>query len=95
MDKAYEEYLESLAEGQEALSFAEFVEALSSSPKSKGVRQIKNIDLGKQISDIARRTVAAQRMAEDTLLNAGSIDAALSVIYLATRILEDAKLLGD
>lgn len=29
MDKAYEEYFESLAEGEEALSFAEFVEALS------------------------------------------------------------------
>ncbi len=28
MDKAYEEYFESLAEGDEALSFAEFVEAL-------------------------------------------------------------------
>lgn len=29
MDKAYEEYFESLAEGEEALSFAEFVEAIS------------------------------------------------------------------
>ncbi|EUL55902.1 hypothetical protein P831_04308 [Klebsiella aerogenes UCI 28] len=29
MDKAYEEYFNSLAEGEEALSFAEFVEALS------------------------------------------------------------------
>ena len=29
MDKAYEEYFESLAEGEEALSFAEFVEAVS------------------------------------------------------------------
>lgn len=29
MEKAYEEYFESLAEGEEALSFAEFVEALS------------------------------------------------------------------
>ncbi|HBR2765381.1 TPA: hypothetical protein ACJI3O_003381 [Raoultella ornithinolytica] len=29
MDKAYEEYFDSLAEGEEALSYAEFVEALS------------------------------------------------------------------
>ncbi|EAP1002275.1 hypothetical protein D6F54_15725 [Salmonella enterica] len=29
MEKAYEEYFESLADGEEALSFAEFVEALS------------------------------------------------------------------
>lgn len=29
MDKAYEEYFNSLAEGEEALSFAEFVETLS------------------------------------------------------------------
>ncbi|EBW7767054.1 hypothetical protein DQJ37_15770 [Salmonella enterica subsp. enterica serovar Louisiana] len=29
MDKAYEEYFESLAEGEEALSFTEFAEALS------------------------------------------------------------------
>lgn len=29
MDKAYEEYFNSVAEGEEALSFAEFVEALS------------------------------------------------------------------
>lgn len=29
MDKAYEEYFNSLAESEEALSFAEFVEALS------------------------------------------------------------------
>jgi len=29
MDKAYEEYFNSLAEGEEALSFAEFVEAIS------------------------------------------------------------------
>ena len=29
MDRAYEEYFESLDEGEEALSFAEFVEALS------------------------------------------------------------------
>lgn len=29
MDKAYEEYFNSLAEVEEALSFAEFVEALS------------------------------------------------------------------
>ncbi len=29
MDKAYEEYFEGLAEGEEALSYAEFVEALS------------------------------------------------------------------
>lgn len=29
MDKAYEEYFNSLAEGEEVLSFAEFVEALS------------------------------------------------------------------
>lgn len=29
MDKAYEEYFESLAEGEETLSFAEFVEAIS------------------------------------------------------------------
>lgn len=30
MDKDYEEYFDSLAEGEEALSYAEFVEALSS-----------------------------------------------------------------
>ncbi|EJA5988512.1 hypothetical protein OD507_005090 [Salmonella enterica] len=36
MDRAYEEYFESLAEGEEVLNFAEFSEALSSSPKSKG-----------------------------------------------------------
>ncbi|HFZ2328057.1 hypothetical protein M4W13_07280 [Citrobacter cronae] len=29
MEKAYEEYFESLAKGEEALSFAEFKEALS------------------------------------------------------------------
>lgn len=29
MEKAYEEYFEGLAEGEEALSFAEFKEALS------------------------------------------------------------------
>jgi hypothetical protein len=29
MEKAYEEYFESLTDGEEALSFAEFVEALS------------------------------------------------------------------
>lgn len=29
MEQAYEEYFNSLAEGEEALSFAEFVEALS------------------------------------------------------------------
>lgn len=36
MDRAYEEYFESLAESEEVLSFAEFFKALSSSPKSKG-----------------------------------------------------------
>lgn len=35
MDRAYEAYFESLAEGEEVLSFAEFSEALSSSPKPK------------------------------------------------------------
>ncbi|RFV81001.1 hypothetical protein CWA10_21565 [Salmonella enterica] len=29
MEKAYEEYFEGLTDGEEALSFAEFVEALS------------------------------------------------------------------
>jgi hypothetical protein len=29
MEKAYEEYFESLAEGEVALSFSEFVEAIS------------------------------------------------------------------
>ncbi|EOF4705870.1 hypothetical protein [Raoultella terrigena] len=29
MDKAYEEYFEALSEGEEALSYAEFVKALS------------------------------------------------------------------
>lgn len=29
MEKSYEEYFEGLADGEEALSFAEFVEALS------------------------------------------------------------------
>ncbi|EFO7858954.1 hypothetical protein HMI78_005198 [Salmonella enterica] len=35
MDRAYEVYFESLAEGEEVLSFAEFSEALST-PKLKG-----------------------------------------------------------
>lgn len=35
MDRAYEEYFESLAEGEEVLSFTEFSEALST-PKLKG-----------------------------------------------------------
>lgn len=34
MKKAYEEYFEGLAEGEEALSFGEFKQALSSSTKS-------------------------------------------------------------
>ncbi|HCN9586300.1 TPA: hypothetical protein N7B82_000798 [Escherichia coli] len=34
MKKAYEEYFEGLAEGEEALSFSEFEQALSSSTKS-------------------------------------------------------------
>ncbi|EPP7664371.1 hypothetical protein POX25_25845 [Klebsiella pneumoniae] len=34
MDQAYEEYFESLSEGEEALGFAEFTEALSSKPAS-------------------------------------------------------------
>lgn len=29
MEKAYEEYLDGLAEGEEALSFSEFVQAVS------------------------------------------------------------------
>ncbi|HHK9060195.1 TPA: protein YdfB, partial [Escherichia coli] len=33
---AYEEYFEGLAEGEEALSFNEFKQALSSSAKSNG-----------------------------------------------------------
>ncbi|EPR6562187.1 hypothetical protein ACU73T_005090 [Escherichia coli] len=36
MEKAYEEYFESLADGEEALSFNEFKQALSSSAKSNG-----------------------------------------------------------
>ncbi|MXD60403.1 hypothetical protein FQ007_17555 [Escherichia coli] len=36
MEKAYEEYFEGLAEGEEALSFSEFKQALSSSIKSNG-----------------------------------------------------------
>ncbi|WP_105287960.1 hypothetical protein [Escherichia sp. MOD1-EC6300] len=36
MEKAYEEYFESLAEGEEAHSFNEFKQALSSSAKSNG-----------------------------------------------------------
>ncbi|EOB1414633.1 hypothetical protein ACYA6R_20960 [Klebsiella pneumoniae] len=32
MDKAYEDYFESLSEGEEALSFSEFTAALSSKP---------------------------------------------------------------
>ncbi len=36
MEKAYEEYFEDLAEGEEALSFSEFKQALSSSAKSNG-----------------------------------------------------------
>lgn len=35
MDKAYEEYFESLAVGEEALSFAEFVAAPSRSTTAK------------------------------------------------------------
>ena len=35
MEKAYEEYFDGLAEGEEALSFSEFKQALSSSGKSK------------------------------------------------------------
>ena len=35
MEKAYEEYFEGLADGEEALSFNEFKQALSSSAKSK------------------------------------------------------------
>ncbi|MCQ4856822.1 hypothetical protein NE471_28115, partial [Escherichia coli] len=34
MEKAYEEYFDGLAEGEEALSFSEFKQALSSSGKS-------------------------------------------------------------
>lgn len=34
MEKAYEEYFEGLADGEEALSFNEFKQALSSSAKS-------------------------------------------------------------
>ena len=36
MKKAYEEYFEGLTEGEEALSFSEFKQALSSSGKSNG-----------------------------------------------------------
>ncbi|EGW69025.1 protein YdfB [Escherichia coli] len=36
MEKAYEEYFEGLAEGEEALSFSEFKHALSSSANSNG-----------------------------------------------------------
>ncbi len=36
MEKAYEEYFEGLAEGEEALSFSEFKQALSGSAKSNG-----------------------------------------------------------
>ncbi|GJH50623.1 hypothetical protein ECZC02_14360 [Escherichia coli] len=36
MEKAYEEYFEGLVEGEEALSFSEFKQALSSSAKSNG-----------------------------------------------------------
>ncbi len=36
MKKAYEEYFEGLTEGEEALSFSEFKQALSSSAKSNG-----------------------------------------------------------
>ncbi|MHB4776170.1 hypothetical protein ACYB6N_18220 [Klebsiella pneumoniae] len=32
MDKAYEDYFESLSEGEEALSFSEFTAALSGKP---------------------------------------------------------------
>ncbi|RKT94298.1 UNVERIFIED_ORG: hypothetical protein C7432_0741 [Pantoea allii] len=34
MDKAYEEYFESLKEGEEVLSFAEFCEALAPAKKA-------------------------------------------------------------
>ena len=36
MEKAYEEYFEGLAKGEEALSFSEFIQALSSPAKSNG-----------------------------------------------------------
>lgn len=36
MEKAYEEYFEDLAEGEEALSFGEFKQTLSSPAKSNG-----------------------------------------------------------
>ncbi len=36
MEKAYEEYFEGLAEGEEALSFSDFKQALSGSAKSNG-----------------------------------------------------------
>ncbi|EHV62984.1 TPA: hypothetical protein ACNCLL_004571 [Escherichia coli] len=36
MEKAYEEYFDGIAEGEEALSFSEFKQALSSSGKSNG-----------------------------------------------------------
>ena len=36
MEKAYEEYIEGLADGEEALSFNEIKQALSSSAKSHG-----------------------------------------------------------
>ncbi|MEH9240996.1 hypothetical protein RAF34_28630 [Klebsiella pneumoniae] len=37
MDKEYEEYFDSLAEGEEALSFAEFCEALSETSRKPTV----------------------------------------------------------
>lgn len=52
-------------------------------------------DINKQIAAINKRTVAAQRMAEDAILKMGGLDEALSVLYLATRILEDAKFIRE
>ncbi|HAK6117910.1 TPA: hypothetical protein H2R31_002952 [Salmonella enterica] len=40
-------------------------------------------DINQQIAAINKRTVAAQRMAEEAMLKMGSLDEALSVLYLA------------
>ncbi|HFW3114414.1 TPA: hypothetical protein ACIBE2_004807 [Salmonella enterica subsp. diarizonae serovar 61:r:-] len=52
-------------------------------------------DINQQIADINKRTVAAQRMAEEAFLKMGGLGEALSVLYLATRILEDAKFIRE
>ncbi|EEP8162074.1 hypothetical protein HCM42_002454 [Salmonella enterica subsp. enterica] len=52
-------------------------------------------DINEQVADIKNRASQAENLATYAILNTGDIDSALSVIYLATRILEDAKYQRD